>query len=82
MIVIIFLKKGEDNMGNKFIMKPKVDFCFKELMADQECHRHSCCEACVSFADIIHMHASAIRRRLYLSRGPAPTTETDFLLNT
>lgn len=34
MIVIIFLKKGEDNMGNEFIMKPKVDFCFRELMAD------------------------------------------------
>ena len=35
-IAIIFLKKGEDNMGNEFIMKPKVDFCFKELMADEK----------------------------------------------
>ncbi len=35
------LRKGEGGMGNEetFLMKPKVDFCFKELMEDAEIRR-------------------------------------------
>ena len=56
---------------------------FDSKLIIQECHRHSCCEACVGFANIIHMHASAIRRRLYLSRGltlPSAIFQTIYFL--